>query len=214
MRITKRSRSRGGFTLIELMIVVGLIGLIAAVAVPNFITYQARARRSEGFAHVAGIAHAYKIYQADKGSYPDMRTETLALGAQAASLPDPAASGMTAPGTVKMPWDTATDNFFKIVGWRPEGNVFYSYDVVSAACGNACDSGSCFTITAHGDVDGNGLLGALMYVHPLTDASGTPIASCNSAVGGFGPPLRPPPPRGTGLPVYDEAAVRLASDPY
>src|SRR6267143_4513671 len=131
MRITKRSRSRGGFTLIELMIVVGLIGLIAAVAVPNFITYQARARRSEGFAHVAGIAHAYKIYQADKGSYPDMRVETAALGAAASTLPDPAASGMTAPGTVKMPWDTPTDNFFKIVGWRPEGNVYYSYDVVS-----------------------------------------------------------------------------------
>jgi type IV pilus assembly protein PilA len=214
MRIQKRSRNRGGFTLIELMIVVGLVGLLAAIAIPNFLTYQARTRRSEGYTNVAGIATSYKAFQAERGSFPDMVTETTALGAAAASLPDPAAHGMAAPSTIKMPWDTATETFFGIVGWRPEGNVFYSYDVKSASCGNACTNQTCFTITAHGDVDGNGSLGALMYVHPMTDAAGNPIAECNSAIGNFPPPVRPPPPVGTGQPVYDEVAVRLSSDLY
>jgi type IV pilus assembly protein PilA len=213
MRIQKRS-NRGGFTLIELMIVIGLVGVLAAIAIPNFMTYQARTRRSEGYTNVAGIAHAYKSFQADRDFYPDMVTETTALGAAAASLPDPAAHGMTAPSTIKMPWDAPTDNFFKIVGWKPEGNVYYSYDVKSNSCGNACTNQSCFTVTAHGDVDGNGSLGALMYVHPMADSAGNPIAECNSAVGNFPPPVRPPPPLDTGLPVYDEPAVRLASDLY
>ena len=87
MRITKRSRTRGGFTLTELMITVALIGMLAAIAIPNFMTYQARTRRSEGFTNLAGIARAYKIYHAERGRYPDMTTDV----GRTPSLPAPGA---------------------------------------------------------------------------------------------------------------------------
>jgi type IV pilus assembly protein PilA len=203
MRLSKRSRTRGGFTLTELMITVALIGTIAAVAIPNFLTYQARSRRSEAFTNLSGIARSYKIYHAEKGRFPDIQTDGLA-----ASLPAP---GAGQPSTVGMNWDAPTEAFFGIVGWRPDGNVLYTYEVESNCGGGACTDQSCFTLVAHGDVDNDDDLGAVMYVHPLTDASGTPLASCNSAIRpGLTVPIRPT----TGLAVYDEPAVHLGIDLY
>ena len=202
MRLEKRSRLRGGFTLTELMITVALIGTIAAIAIPNFLTYQARSRRSEGYTNVSGIARAYKIYQADRGNYPDMVTN-----AGVASLPDPSLYGGLGPQ--KMPWDNPTEAFFSITGWRPEGSVMYTYDVNSAACvgGNgSCNDQNCFTVTAHGDVDGKNGTGQVMFVHPMKNAAGTPIAWCNSRVANFPPPVRP----GGGT-VFDEPAVRIGA---
>ena len=190
MQRTSRSKNRRGFTLVELMIVVGLIGLIATIAIPNFISYQSRARRSEAFTNLAGIARAYKSYYADKGRYPHMGAVTL---------PAPAPGY---PNTQKMVWDPATEAFFNTVGWRPDGNVYYTYEVTSN-CGSCTDQ-TCFTVVGHGDVDGKNGMGAVMFVHPVTDAAGNPTASCNSFLG-YGTPIRP----GTGAPVYDEPALYL-----
>ena len=60
-----------GFTLIELMIVVAIIGILAAIALPAYQDYTARAQMSEALVLADGQKGAVTEYYADKGVFPD-----------------------------------------------------------------------------------------------------------------------------------------------
>ena len=62
-------RRRKGFTLIELMIVVAIIGILAAIAIPNFLRFQLKAKSSEGKTNLAAIRTAEESYFAEYGAY-------------------------------------------------------------------------------------------------------------------------------------------------
>ena len=64
-------KQREGFTLIELMIVVAIIGILAAIAIPNFIKFQLRSKAGEGKVNLAGIRTAEESYFAEAGTYLD-----------------------------------------------------------------------------------------------------------------------------------------------
>lgn len=60
-----------GFTLIELMIVIAIIGILAAIALPAYQDYTARAQASEGFTATSGLQTEIGLHYADKGAMPD-----------------------------------------------------------------------------------------------------------------------------------------------
>ena len=63
-------RVQQGFTLIELMIVVAIIGILAAIAIPQYAEYTNRARVSEGLQLAAGAKTALAEYYSSQNDYP------------------------------------------------------------------------------------------------------------------------------------------------
>ena len=63
-------KKQQGFTLIELMIVVAIIGILAAIAIPAYQDYTIRAQVSEGLSLAGGAKAAISEYTMDKGSWP------------------------------------------------------------------------------------------------------------------------------------------------
>ena len=71
MRILKNKLKIGtqGFTLVELMVVVAIIGILSAIAIPQYTKYQARARQSEAKVKLAGLYTAEQAYIVEAGQY-------------------------------------------------------------------------------------------------------------------------------------------------
>ena len=64
-----RMRNRKGFTLIELMIVVAIIGILAAIAIPNFLKFQAKSKQSEAKTNLKAIYTAETGYYGEHNTY-------------------------------------------------------------------------------------------------------------------------------------------------
>src|SRR5256712_5052735 len=69
-----RMKGNKGFTLIDLMIVVAIIGILAAIAIPNFMTYQAKSRQSEAKVGLGGIFTTATSYFAENGTFSVLPT--------------------------------------------------------------------------------------------------------------------------------------------
>jgi type IV pilus assembly protein PilA len=123
----KQLKGQKGFTLIELMIVVAIIGILAAIAIPNFLQYQMKSRQSEAKTNLQAIRTSEISFQAERGCY---------LGAPA----EPVAMLVPAPNvkSVPAPWGLGTAPVGSLVFCQPAGGVFTGTfrDIGFVATGN------------------------------------------------------------------------------
>lgn len=127
---------KGGFTLIELMIVVAIIGILAAIAIPNFLRFQLKAKSSEGKTNLAAIRTAEESYYSEFGLYVSA-----------------AASPAVIKNNIKTKFinEDGLNKGFDRLGWSPEGYVFFNYVV------KANGAFSQFTASAAADIDADGI---------------------------------------------------------
>ncbi len=70
-QVAKRLHPKKAFTLIELLIVVAIIGILAAIAVPNFMNARFRAKIAKAYSDIRAVAMAQEMYALDNGGgYP------------------------------------------------------------------------------------------------------------------------------------------------
>jgi len=74
MKSKVEQKKSDAFTLIELMIVVAIIGILAAIAIPNFQRFQAKSKQSEAKANLKAIYVAQKAHAATTDTYGDQGT--------------------------------------------------------------------------------------------------------------------------------------------
>ena len=68
------NKNAKGFTLIELMIVVAIIGILAAIAMPQYNKYVARTQVAEAFALLGPVKQALMLYYQENGEFPQHTT--------------------------------------------------------------------------------------------------------------------------------------------
>lgn len=75
--VRRAMNQKQGFTLIELLIVVAIIGILAAIAVPNFLNAQVRAKIASVKANFNSLTTAMESYRLDNNAYPTRHTLQL-----------------------------------------------------------------------------------------------------------------------------------------
>ena len=90
MRTVPIPRRAAGFTLIEIMVVVVILGILAALIVPKIISRPDEARITAAKQDVATLAQALKLYKLDNLAYPSTDQGLQALVARPNSAPVPA----------------------------------------------------------------------------------------------------------------------------
>jgi len=135
------SHQSRGFTLIEAIVLIAILGILATIAVPNFIRLQTRTRTSEALTNLGLLRDAQASVYAELGTF-------IRAGEAPAGV----------PGTHPRPWVGAnTLEFRLLLGFVPEGDVYFQYGANGAA--------DAFTLTAVSDLDGSGARAQFGFVH-------------------------------------------------
>jgi type IV pilus assembly protein PilA len=131
------------------MVVLGIVGVLAAIAVPVFRTYQLRSKSAEASTNLAAIRVLEESYASAHDAY-------LAAPAEPPLIPGSSPAAFNANAA------------FSLLGFKPEGRVYFSYGVAVSA------DASGYTADAGADIDGNGFPQLWGFAKP--DAGGAVVA--------------------------------------
>jgi type IV pilus assembly protein PilA len=149
----KNLLKKRGFTLIELMIVVAILGILAAVAIPAFINYMKRAKTSEATVNVDRMYEGAVAYFEKKHVQSGVSTVSSSN-----CLPSSATKPTDVPKGVEEVGDPAS--WYAVGTWKDldfamSDNHIYQYAFVNNSSKECAITTGSFSAVAHGDIDGD-----------------------------------------------------------
>lgn len=133
-----RARSRG-FTLIELMITVSIIGILATIALPMYIKYTYRAKSVEATANLGAIRTSMVGFKANEDTYLDIQIEP-AQPVTGLKKAWPQLPPLPSPATTQV-------GRFSNIGFQPAGTVYYHYGCQHVREAVRCEASSDIDLT-------------------------------------------------------------------
>jgi type IV pilus assembly protein PilA len=183
----RKTRSKG-FTLIELMIVVAIIGILAAIAIPNFIRYQLRSKTTEAKTVHGGIKTSEESFRSEYDAYvlsaarPGIgpRGIKTGWGTQVCGAACNRISMSAAGGS------SGLCDQYECIGYRPSGDVYYDYqtDIQDPGAGGGVVPE--YTTGAVADLDGDTVTGGFCYGTGNTPGTTSFVVPCPLVAGGQG----------------------------
>ncbi len=148
----RQTAKSSGFTVIEVVIVLAVIGILAALAVPAFISYSRRAKTAEASANLKALfTNAATYYVAERTDETGHRHSACTVAATGAT---------TSPGTPSAQKQAFTPSpSLAALGFTIGDPVYFGYGIPGAIAAD-CDhrpNTDLYTLAARGDLDGDGV---------------------------------------------------------
>lgn len=125
---TQVRNKQGGFTLIEVMVVIVILGIMAALVVPNLVGRQDQAQVTAARSDIAAIGNALDLYRLDNNAYPSTEQGLEALVEKPSGFPEPRnwRSPYLRKKLPKDPWGNpyqylSTDQGFELFSYGADG---------------------------------------------------------------------------------------------